>query len=64
MKPFGSDISHRTFIAAPPDRVYETITTAEARQKILECATGWGEALTLLRFYLEKGVVVEPPRRE
>lgn len=38
--------------------------TAEARKMILECATGWGEALTLLKFYLEKGVVVEPPKRE
>ncbi|MFX3625840.1 MAG: SRPBCC family protein [bacterium] len=24
-----------------------------------ECATGWGEALTLLKFYLEHGVVYE-----
>ena len=23
----------------------------------MECATGWGEALALLKFYLEHGVV-------
>jgi len=24
---------------------------------ILECASGWGEALTLLKFYIEHGIV-------
>jgi uncharacterized protein YndB with AHSA1/START domain len=153
MQPFGCDISHRVYIAVPPDKVYDTITssegwdaffttgfeidlkpggvlffrwkdwgpdfyttsaegrvvecrkpelfsfqwypvgrenpttvsfdleskhggtvvtltesgypdTAEARKMILDCATGWGEALTLLRFYLEKGVIAEQPARE
>ena len=30
---------------------YETLTS------YMECATGWGEALALLKFYLEHGVV-------
>ncbi|UCC81415.1 MAG: hypothetical protein JSW64_01160 [Candidatus Zixiibacteriota bacterium] len=35
--------------------------TSEARAMILECACCWGEALTLLKFYLEHGVVYTPP---
>jgi hypothetical protein len=27
-----------------------------AKQIMLGCATGWGEALTLLKFYLEHGI--------
>ena len=30
--------------------------TEIAKQVMLGCATGWGEALTLLKFYLEHGV--------
>jgi uncharacterized protein YndB with AHSA1/START domain len=30
--------------------------TAEGRRRCLECATGWGEALTLLKFYVEHGL--------
>ena len=30
--------------------------TADDRKMILECACGWGEALTLLKFYLEHGI--------
>lgn len=144
-QPFGQDIRQRTFIAAPPEKVYDTITsgdgwnaffthateidprpggrmvfrwkdwgpdrytvdancsvveaerpnvfsfewfpvgkenpttvsfhleakpggtvvtltesgypdTPQARQMILECACGWGEAVTLLKFWLEHGV--------
>ena len=144
-KPFGHDIRQRTFIAAPPEKVYETITsgdgwnsfftrateidprpggkmvfrwkdwgpdhyttdsecrvveaekpnlfafewnaagkehpttvrfhleaehggtvvtltesgypdTPKGRGAILECACGWGEAVTLLKFWLEHGV--------
>jgi uncharacterized protein YndB with AHSA1/START domain len=29
----------------------------EARAMIMECASGWGEALTLLKFYLEHGII-------
>jgi uncharacterized protein YndB with AHSA1/START domain len=31
----------------------------ESRAMILECAAGWGEAITLLKFYIEKGIVYE-----
>ena len=31
--------------------------TPEGRAMILECASGWGEALTLLKFYMEHGIV-------
>jgi uncharacterized protein YndB with AHSA1/START domain len=34
-----------------------------ARAMILECASGWGEALTLLKFYLEFGVIYTPPKK-
>ena len=30
---------------------------------MLECAAGWGEALTLLKFYVEHGVVYTPPQK-
>ena len=30
--------------------------TEEGRSRCLECATGWGEALTLLKFYVEHGL--------
>lgn len=36
--------------------------TAKARDMILECASGWGEALTLLKFYVEHGMVYSPPQ--
>ena len=29
--------------------------TPEALGRVAECATGWGEALTLLKFYVELG---------
>jgi uncharacterized protein YndB with AHSA1/START domain len=31
--------------------------TKDGRAALMECATGWGEALTLVKFYLEYGVV-------
>lgn len=30
--------------------------TPEGLEKMLDCAAGWGEALTLLKFYLEHGI--------
>ena len=36
--------------------------TPEGRAMILECATGWGEAVTLLKFYLEHGVTYNQAR--
>jgi uncharacterized protein YndB with AHSA1/START domain len=38
--------------------------TSKGRQMILECACGWAEAVTLLKFYLEKGVVYSQPEKE
>ena len=37
--------------------------TPESRAMILECASGWGEALTLLKFYIEHGVTYTPPKK-
>jgi uncharacterized protein YndB with AHSA1/START domain len=34
----------------------------DGRAMILECAAGWGEAITLLKFYIEKGLVYSDPR--
>ena len=36
--------------------------TPDGRAMILECATGWGEAVTLLKFYLEHGVTYNQAR--
>jgi uncharacterized protein YndB with AHSA1/START domain len=33
----------------------------EARAIIMECAAGWGEALTLLKFYMEHGIIYSAP---
>jgi len=38
--------------------------TPEGRSMIIECATGWGEALTLLKFYLERGIVYILPKKD
>ncbi len=35
--------------------------TPEGRAMIVECAAGWGEALTLLKFYMEHGVTYGSP---
>ena len=32
------------------------------REMILECAAGWAEALTLLKFYMEHGIVYTQPQ--
>jgi len=37
--------------------------TPEGRRHMLECACGWGEAATLLKFWLEHGVIYTPPPR-
>lgn len=31
--------------------------TPQGRRELIECAAGWGEALTLLKFYVERGEV-------
>jgi hypothetical protein len=43
-------IRYATYIGAPPEAVYATLTTA----------AGWGEALTLLKMYLEHGITYGP----
>jgi uncharacterized protein YndB with AHSA1/START domain len=40
------------------------LDTPEGRSSILECASGWGEALTLLKFYIEHGIVYTPPVKD
>ena len=40
------------------------LDTPDGRRSILECASGWGEALTLLKFYIEHGVVYTPPKKD
>ena len=37
--------------------------SSEGRDAMLECASGWGEALTLLKFYIEHGVIYTPPKK-
>lgn len=36
----------------------------EGFASMLECASGWGEAVTLLKFYLEHGIVYTPPEKD
>lgn len=38
------------------------INTPKSRKTQLECASGWGEALALLKFYLEYGVKYQSPK--
>lgn len=33
--------------------------TPHGRSMIVECASGWGEAITLLKFYIEHGIVYD-----
>ncbi|UCC44228.1 MAG: SRPBCC domain-containing protein [Candidatus Zixiibacteriota bacterium] len=39
------------------------LDTPEDRAMILECAAGWGEAMTLLKFYIEHSLVYSPPEK-
>ena len=34
---------------------------SNGRTMALECAAGWGEAMTLLKFYLEHGIIYTTP---
>jgi len=38
--------------------------TEQSREMILQCASGWSEALTLLKFYLEYGAIYKQPEKE
>ena len=37
--------------------------TEAGHEMILECASGWAEALTLLKFYIEHGIIYIQPQR-
>jgi len=37
--------------------------TERGRRAMIGCATGWGEALTLLKFYVEHGIIYWPDRK-
>ncbi|HEX9091737.1 MAG TPA: SRPBCC domain-containing protein [Anaerolineales bacterium] len=39
-------------------REYGFTDTPSGRMAMMNCATGWGEALTLLKFYIEHGIRV------
>lgn len=60
-----------TFVMEPhPEGTVVTVTeegypdTKDARAMMMECATGWGEAITLLKFYLEHGVTYNQARKK
>ncbi len=35
---------------------YGYLNSSEGHRRCLECVTGWGEALTLLKFYMEHNI--------
>lgn len=37
--------------------------TPKHREAILDCASGWGEAATLLKFYMEHGTIYTAPKK-
>ncbi len=37
--------------------------TPDGRDSMLECASGWGEAATLLKFYMEYGIRYTKPKK-
>lgn len=53
----------RIELAAVEDGTVLTLTeggyrdTTDGRAMIVECAAGWGEAITLLKFYIEHGIL-------
>jgi uncharacterized protein YndB with AHSA1/START domain len=59
----GSETTIRIELTAEDSGTVITLTedgyedTPAGRDAILECATGWGEAVTLLKFYIEHGIV-------
>lgn len=57
LKPQGDG----TLLTVTEDGYYDT---PEGRQMILECASGWGEAATLLKFYIEHGVIYKRPKKK
>lgn len=59
----GKETTIRIELASVESGTVVTLTeegyrdTPEDRAMIVECASGWGEALTLLKFYMEHGVI-------
>ncbi|CAA9544622.1 MAG: hypothetical protein AVDCRST_MAG33-325 [uncultured Thermomicrobiales bacterium] len=63
---WNEHLGQRTTVAfaldAVPDGTVVTVTetgypdTPDGRFQIMDCAVGWGEALTLLKFWIEHGV--------
>ncbi|UCE25587.1 MAG: SRPBCC domain-containing protein [Candidatus Zixiibacteriota bacterium] len=59
----GNETTIRIELTAKDDGTVVTLSeegyknTPEGRAMIVECASGWGEAITLLKFYIEHGVV-------
>jgi len=53
---FGGTVVHLT------ERGYPD--TPAGRRMFCECAAGWAEAVTLLKFYLEYGVIYTQPKKE
>jgi uncharacterized protein YndB with AHSA1/START domain len=59
----GKETTIRIELAAVKEGTVVTLTedgyenTPDGRAMILECASGWGEAITLLKFYIEHGIV-------
>jgi len=66
----GSETTVRFELSAEHGGTVVTLTedgykdTPDGRAMILECASGWGEALTLLKFYIEHGIVYAGPVKE
>ena len=72
---FDTPIRLCVYISQIPEKVLELIgrgtvvrskesgypDTPEGPRALLDCATGWGEALALLKFCLEKGVPYTQP---
>lgn len=61
----GKATTIRVELAAVEDGTVVTLTeegyrdTPDGRAMIVECAAGWGEAITLLKFYIEHGIVYD-----
>ena len=59
----GKETTIRIELSATEGGTVVTLTedgyknTPEGRAMMVECASGWGEALTLLKFFMEHGIV-------
>jgi len=59
----GKETTVRFELSSQGNETIVTVTeegyrdTPEGRAMIMECASGWGEAVTLLKFYIEHGII-------